>query len=202
MPISRRFAVVSLTALLVTASMAADAQVVYVCSLGPIADYRPFYDAPATDDAVSIASDVAQAICQGYCGVDLFRNPTAGNAVTFAAATGRARVIYAPQFLQTVSSAHGDAAIFGILAHEVGHVLDARNPSVPPWIDSSWSRELRADAWAGCALAQKGLPANTLNGVLSVIAAYPSPTHPPWQMRIPAVRRGYAGCGGNPQDIH
>jgi Zn-dependent protease with chaperone function len=99
-------------------------------------------------------------------------------------------------FMNNIFSALGPEASFGIIAHEFGHHIDLN--STPPWMNNSWSRELRADAWAGCALARRGFGPAQLSLSLQAISQYPSPSHPAWNMRVPAIQQGFVACGGNP----
>ena len=74
----------------------------------------------------------------------------------------QAKIVYAPQFFAAVYDNYGDGAIIAIIAHEYGHALDESSPGA--WMKSDWTPELRADAWAGCALAKSDLSANDLDG--------------------------------------
>src|SRR5208283_2912281 len=129
-----------------------------VCSLGPGGDsyYSPNSDMNASPDALRIARNVANVLCNGTCGIALIRNPTAGSVLTFVLPNGAAKIVYSPQFLKSVETTIGDGAIFGLFAHEIGHVVDGRLNVA--WMPDSWGRESRADAWAGCALARAALP--------------------------------------------
>jgi hypothetical protein len=177
------------------------AQFGVICSLGPMGfgGYNPMLDQPASGHALTIGKRVATVLCGGVCRVDLVRNVSAGNALTLVDMQGKAKIAYAPQFMQQLEGTLGESAVFGVMAHEVGHVIDARAPVVPLWFDNSWSRELRADSWAGCALAKAHLARNAMTAALQAIAAYPSPSHPAWNLRVPALDAGYLGCGGTGQ---
>ena len=164
-----------------------------VCSLGGDSYYNPNSDMKASPDALRIAHNVANVLCGGTCGVALIRNPTAGNVLTFALPNGAAKVVYNPLFLKSVETI-GDGAIFGIFAHETGHVVDGRLNVA--WMPTSWGRELRADAWAGCALARAALSEDQKTAALRAILQYPSPTHPARDLRVPALDLGYRSCGG------
>ena len=164
------------------------------CSLGASSYYDPGLDRNASPDALRIARNVAGVLCSGACNVALIRNPTAGNVLTAIAPDGTAKVVYNPQFLTSVDKAIGDGAIFGIFAHEVGHIIDGR--SNVAWMPGSWDRELRADAWAGCALARATMPDDKTTAALRAILRYPSPAHPARSLRVPALELGYHSCGG------
>jgi hypothetical protein len=125
---------------------------------------------------MSIAKRVANVLCGGRCNVDLYRNVTVGNAFTFVLPSGTAKIVYKPNFMTTVEQNFGEGAVFGILSHEVGHVIDGRLQVA--WMLDSWSRELRADAWAGCALARANLSTTEnpqrASSDLCLPVAYPS----------------------------
>jgi hypothetical protein len=169
-----------------------------VCALGPgISSYQPSADQRPSGDTMQIASRVNMAeksICAANCpGVALFRNSTAPNAALIANA-GQAKLVYAPQFFAAVYASFGDAGILAIIAHEFGHALDDSIGAA--WIKTSWTPELRADAWAGCTLAKGGLSQNDMQAALAALAKYPPPSHPGWNLRLPAIRSGYTHCDG------
>ena len=165
-----------------------------ICSLGGDTYYNPNSDMNASPDALRIAHKVANVLCGGTCGVALIRNPTAGTVLTSALPNGAAKIVYNPQFLKSIETSIGDGAIFGIFAHETGHVVDGRLNVA--WMPASWGRELRADAWAGCALARAALSEDQTTAALRAILQYPSPTHPARDLRVPALALGYQSCGG------
>jgi hypothetical protein len=168
-----------------------------VCQLGITGGaYNPALDGPSTPRASGISTDVYRALCPGGCGlVELRRNPTAGNALTRVIPGVGSRVSYSPAFFELLDSRFGTGAVYGVLAHELGHHIDLNQPR-PTWADSSWSRELRADAWAGCAIARAGISPASLEGAVSAIMAFPSQSHPGADLRIPAIRTGFTQCGG------
>jgi hypothetical protein len=165
-----------------------------VCSLGGESYYNPNSDMKGTPDALRIAHRVADVLCSGTCGAVLLRNPTAGTILTAALPNGATKVVYNPQFLKSVETSIGDGAPFGIFAHETGHIVDGRLNVA--WIPTSWGRELRADAWAGCALARAALSEDQTTAALRAILQYPPPTHPARDLRVPALELGYRSCGG------
>jgi hypothetical protein len=169
-----------------------------VCALGPNpASYKPASDQRPTRDALELASRVNAAvntICGSQCPtMALFRNATAPNAMLMADA-GQAKLVYAPQFFAAAYNDFGDAGIAAIIAHEVGHALDATMGAA--WIKKNWTPELRADAWAGCVLAKLATSPADLQTSLAALAKYPAPSHPAWNLRVPALRTGYTQCGG------
>src|ERR1700674_4616352 len=169
-----------------------------VCALGPGASsYKPTADQRPTSDALELAGRVNAAV-KTICGVQcptmaLFRNATAAGAMLVADA-GQAKLVYTPKFFAAAYDSFGDNGIVAIIAHEVGHALDATMGAA--WIKQNWTPELRADAWAGCILARLDPGPGGLQPALAALAKYPSPSHPGWNLRLPALRAGYTQCGG------
>jgi hypothetical protein len=171
-----------------------------VCSLGTggTGGYSAGLDAPPEAWAAKLSTKVYNSLCPGGCGaIGLVQNETAGNAITFSSSSPYvpSKVAYSPSFFSDVKATYGEAAVFGILAHELGHHVDA-HVSAPVWFDTSWQKELRADAYAGCALAKAKLSTAQLENVAKVISKYASPTHPAWPDRIDAIEHGFHACGG------
>lgn len=168
-----------------------------VCTLGPqTGAYNPLLDAPPSAYAAQEAQRIYRLLCPDSCGqVSYVQNPTVPNAATMTQGGGISKIAYSPNFMGMIFQNFGAAASFGVIAHEFGHHVDL-NTNVASWMDSSWGREIRADAWAGCALARAGLPNQQLAAALMAIAAYPSPSHPAWNLRLPALQTGYVSCGG------
>lgn len=174
-----------------------------VCALGPAASYKPASDQRPTSDAMQLANKVNAAvktICGAQCPtMALFRNATAPNAMLVNDA-GQGKLVYSPQFLSAAYDSFGDSGIVAVIAHEVGHALDATMGAA--WIKKTWTPELRADAWAGCILARidaaKLDPApGNLQPSLSALAKYPAPSQSSWNLRLPVLRTGYTQCGGS-----
>ena len=169
-----------------------------VCALGSGASsYRASEDQPPSPDAVQLvglANTAGQTICGTNCPqLVLFRNTTASDLMLIAD-SGRAKIVYAPKVFASVYDRYGDAGIVALAAHALGHALDDAIGAA--WIEKSWTPELRADAWAGCVLARGNLnPADVQSG-LAALAEHPSPAHPNWSLRLPAIRAGYTHCGG------
>jgi len=169
-----------------------------ICALGSGASsYQALADQRPASDAMQLAARVNAAgktICGSNCpSVALFRNATAPNAALILN-SGQAKLVYAPQFFSALYTSFGDPGIIAIIAHELGHALDDTMGAA--WINSKWSPELRADAWAGCTLAKTNLSAADLHAALGALEKYPSPAHPSWNVRLPAIRTGYTKCGG------
>ena len=177
--------------------LSASAQV--LCTLGAASSsYDAYADQRPTSDAMELAGQVNAAlapVCTPNCPVvALFRNASVPKAI-MVVASGQAKLIYSPKFFTSVYEEYGDGAIIGIIAHELGHAINETAPAA--WMKSGWTPELRADAWAGCALAKVNLSARRLEATLTAISMNPSPAHPGWAQRIPALRLGYAQCGGD-----
>jgi hypothetical protein len=170
-----------------------------VCTLGTAASsYNAYSDQRPTGDAMQLAGRVNTALvsaCRPNCPtMAMFRNATAPN-VMLIAGDGQAKIVYKPEFFTAVYDSYGDAGILAILAHEVGHAIDATAPA--RWMKSNWTPELRADAWTGCALAKMNLSSSALKAGLTTLSMYPSPDHPNWDKRLPVLRLGYTQCGGD-----
>lgn len=170
-----------------------------VCALGPSASYNGYSDQRPSPDVMQLATRVNSAltpICTPRCPmIAIFRNETAPNAMLVATPSGDAKIVYAPKFFTAVYNSAGDGGIIAVIAHELGHALSETAPVA--WVKSTWSPELRADAWAGCALAKVNLPARDLQETLAALAKYPSPAHPAWNARLPALETGFKQCGGD-----
>jgi len=170
-----------------------------VCSLGSGASsYKSGSDQRPTADAMELAGRVNTAlktICATNCPtVALFRNPTAPNAMLIAE-SGKAKLVYAPQFFAAAYESQGDGAILAVIAHELGHALDDSLGAV--WVKSSWPPEVRADSWAACALARMDLSASDLEAAITALAKYPPPVQTNWTERFAGMRAGYTQCGGD-----
>jgi hypothetical protein len=175
-----------------------------ICALGSgSSSYDAKADQRPTGDAMQLAGRVNAALastCTPKCPqIAVFRNATAPNAM-LAVTNDQAKIVYAPQFFAAVHDNYGDGAIIAIIAHVYAHALDETYPAT--WMKSGWSPELRADAWAGCALAKNDLTAKALAEALTAVSKYPPSAHPAahlsWTQRLPAFRLGYVHCGGDP----
>ena len=176
----------------------ANAQTMVVCALGSSGGFNPLMNTPPTAVSLGVAQKVYTLLCPTGCGsLALYQNATTPNAMTMTMGTGSSQIVYSSMFMNAIADAYGDGAVFGIFAHEIGHHIDL-NSSFPAMMSSSCSKELRADAWAGCAMARAKLPATQLKNSLTAIAAYPSPTHPAWPARQQAVDFGYTSCSPAP----
>jgi hypothetical protein len=170
-----------------------------ICALGSnVSSYDAKADQRPTADAMQLAGRMNSALspnCSPKCPqIAIFRNATAANAMLVVTAD-QAKFVYAPQFFTSVYEKYGDGAIIAITAHLYGHALDETHPA--NWMKSDWSPELRADAWAGCALAKSDLSSNDLGEALTALSKYPPPTDSNWGLRQPVLRLGYIQCGGD-----
>lgn len=182
--------------------MAAHGSAEVLCALGSgAASYNPSRDERPSADVMELAKRVNAAfafVCSPKCPeIAVFRNTTAAN-VMLVLTDDQAKIVYAPQFFSAIYDAGSDGAIIAAMAHEYGHALVETYPA--PWMKNNWTVELRADAWAGCALAKSGIAEKSANEALLAISKYPpalSPGSPvPWSARLPAFRLGYTHCGG------
>ena len=170
-----------------------------ICALGSgAASYDAKADQRPTGDAMQLAGRMNAALsptCSPECPqIAIFRNATAPNAMLVVTAD-QAKFVYAPKFFAAIYDQYGDGAIIAMIAHEYGHALDEVHPA--SWMKSEWSPELRADAWAGCALAKSDLSSRDLAEALTAVSKYPPPTDSNWSLRLPVLRLGYIHCGGD-----
>jgi hypothetical protein len=178
--------------------VAASAEV--LCALGSGASsYDAKADERPTADAMQLAGQMNAALkptCTPQCPqIAIYRNTTAANAM-LVVTDDQAKFVYAPQFFAAVYDRYGDGAIVAIIAHLYGHALDEMHPA--NWMKSEWTRELRADAWTGCALAKSNLSSNDLSEALTAVSKYPPVgASASWAARLPALRAGYLHCGGD-----
>jgi len=174
-----------------------------LCALGPSSSYNAYSDQRPTGDAMQLAGQVNAALvsaCRPNCPtIAMFRNPTAANVMLVSDGVGKVKIVYKPEFFTSIYEAHGDGGILAIIAHEVGHAIDASAP--PSWMKGTWTPELRADAWAGCALAKMNLSVSAVRLGVAALSKYPSPSHPDWAARVPVLRLGYMQCGGSGSDV-
>lgn len=168
-----------------------------MCALGATPEgYVPLLDMPASAAAAKDVRRLVSALCPQGCGqVGVFRNPTSPNAMTVSAGGRMSKIAYRAAFVDGAVHSYGGGAALGIFAHEVGHHMDANAPATD-WMEPRWGSELRADAWAACALAKAGSKGNEVKAALQALAAYPSSSHPVWSERAAALQKGYRSCGG------
>ena len=169
-----------------------------VCRLGPATPaYNAYSDERSSGDALELAGKVNSVLvpeCVPNCPrISMFRNTTASNLMLIRTAD-QTKLVYKPEFFTGVYEAAGDAGIVALIAHEVGHAIDAAK--LATWMKSNWNSELRADAWAGCALAKMALSKRSLQSAHTTLSSYPSSNQPDWSVRLPALEFGYKQCGG------
>jgi len=176
----------------------AHAQPGIVCSVGPsTGSMNSSLNGTPSETAVRFARQIHSALCPTGCGtIVLYRNPQLPNAITYTQGVGVSHIVYGADFFNQIATAFSDDGVWGILAHEVGHHVDINFQA--GFMNSSWGRELRADAWAGCALARTGRSTRGVERAMSAMMAYPSQSHPGASTRIPALREGFVACGGDP----
>ena len=188
--------------LLCAALLPCGASAEVLCALGAGASsYDAKSDQRPTGDAMQLAGRMNAALsptCTPQCPqIAIFRNTTAANAMLVVTAD-QAKFVYAPQFFAAIYDKYGDGAIIAIIAHLYGHALDEVHPA--SWMKSEGTVELRADAWAGCALAKSDLSSNDLAEALTAVSKYPPIVHPgaqpSWAVRLSALRLGYVHCMG------
>jgi hypothetical protein len=170
-----------------------------LCALGGAANsYDAYSDQRPTPDAMELARRAGAALisaCSPNCAsLVLFRNSTVSGAA-LVAGPGRAKMVYSPQFFDTVYEKFGDGAIIAMIAHMLGHAIDAAAPA--RWMNQNWTPELRADGWTGCALANSDLSQAGLRSALSALSGNPSSYSTNWALRIPALKLGFTRCGGD-----
>src|SRR4029079_3541697 len=175
-------------------SSRAEAQV--LCALGPTTSFEAMADMPAGADAQGDIKRLKGLLCPKGCGkLFVFANPTAPQSATATDGHGASKIVYSPAFVAEVRKSYGPLGSFGLFAHPLGHHPDAIG-NRPAWMKGAWDGELRADAWAGCAMAKAELKPSGLQASLLVLAEYPSPRHPSWNERRAAITEGYKQCGG------
>jgi hypothetical protein len=194
----RREQVVFAICLISCATFAAAANQI-LCSLGAATSaYNAYSDERPTPDAMELAGKVNAglgSICRPNCPtMALFRNKTAPDLMLIVASS-QAKIVYKPEFFTTVYEMYGDAGIQALIAHEVGHAMDASG--TVKWMKPAWNPELRADAWAGCAFAKMNISSRDLHSALNALQKYPASSHPDWMARLSALQTGYMECGGD-----
>lgn len=101
-----------------------------------------------------------------------------------------AAILYCAAFLHDLDKRAGRWAPLSVLAHEVGHHVEAR---ASPLADiHPWARELAADRVSGVALARLG--ANLAESQTALrLTAQPNgaPSHPNTALRLKAVEAGW-----------
>jgi hypothetical protein len=156
---------------------------------------------PILEDRGLAVSQVA-AICRAWNQpmIPVYRQHGLRNAMalTRSPSLPHGAIIYDPDLLNDITKRHGNAAGFGILSHEVGHV--ATGVRVPPHF-ADWSDEARADFFAGVTLARLRVSRTDTMRVFMTDFFTPSHRHPDGFTRIAVLEQGYTWGGGSPFDF-
>ena len=117
------------------------------------------------------------------------------NGVVNASATKNAAgysIRYNRSFMSQVLNAFGERATAGIIAHELGHIIDfALRPGNVPQAE----REATADRYAGCAFALAGAPVQNILPLAQTLNALgESPGYPTVEQRAQLLLIGYNQC--------
>src|SRR5581483_591779 len=129
----------SVSLLSIAALLPLRAQAQVLCTLGPLTPpYDPMADMPAGASAQAELKKVKSLLCPKGCGkVLLFANATTPNAVTVTDGAGTSKIAYSQGFASSIQKAYGPIATFGVIAHGLGHHLEATG-NRPEWMNASW----------------------------------------------------------------
>src|SRR5687768_1913979 len=118
--------VLCVSLLSVAALLPSRAQAQVLCTLGPATPYDSLADMPGSAAAQGDLKKVKSLLCPKGCGkVLLFANPTAPNAATVNDGAGASKIAYSPSFVNGLKTTYGPIATMAILAHGLGHHLEA-----------------------------------------------------------------------------
>lgn len=146
---------------------------------------------PALTPEQRIAHEALQVMCPSGCGtVRFIRTPGVDLAYAQPSGVRTTIITYNPNFLARASANFGADAVFGVFAHEIGHHIDFHF-SRPGWMNNSWTRELSADAWAGCALAASGKGTDSIVKLLRLISGH---GYPSAKDRRHAIETAHKAC--------
>ncbi len=133
--------------------------------------------------AYADASMAMQFFCKGRCEIPLMQSKHTPAAQVMLI-NGEPRIMmYNRDAMAGFIDEFGYAAVVGVFAHEIGHIVDLADGDTP--------EELSADAWAGCALGLMGESPEAYALLLAVHAPI-TDVHPD-----PAIRRTAAIDGHN-----
>jgi hypothetical protein len=111
------------------------------------------------------------------------------------AASSDKGAFYNPAFMAHLESRFGEAAVAGVIAHELGHIkrghVKVKKGITPSWLHA---RELEADLEAGCALAKLRMDPRGFVAATQQLAGAGSESHPAGWRRQQAIQRGYRTC--------
>ena len=122
------------------------------------------------------------------------KNQTLQNAMATLDQTGN-KIRYNSNFMAGTYSRYGELATIGVLAHELGHIIDfsTRRFNMP-----QAQREDAADGYAGCFFGLAGHTRSDLNGLVSSLQEMPpSPGYSTPQQRVARVIAGFNECANN-----
>jgi len=143
--------------------------------------------------AVGQMQAVDNALCNRFnCPQFRFlQNATLKNAMVSSDHFGHI-IRYNSEFMQKTMQSYGSLAAIGVLAHELGHIIDLNQNRFKI---SRTQREANADRYAGCAFALAGHPMSDLMGLAqSLYAMKPSPGYPTPSQRVKFIHVGYSQC--------
>lgn len=172
-----------------------------VCQLGRPGPrgYVVELDQTASPRAINQLRTIQHVLCGTECGVaHVFRNSTSHTVMVERLGEYVSKIVYNPGHLNQAAGQFGIDAMFGLFAHAFGHHMEAIEPA--DWMPDDWGPELRADAWAGCAMARAELSGTVVKRALAALEKFPAAEHPPWPARLDAIRFGYARCAGKTPD--
>src|SRR6516225_3729954 len=120
------------------AALGGRAEAQLLCALGgtdkPDKPYDAMVDMPPSTSAQNELKKVKGLLCSKTCGkVFLFANATTPNTVTVTDGNGTSKIAYSPSFVKSVQTNFGPIATMGIVAHELGHHIDA-TADPPAWM--------------------------------------------------------------------
>lgn len=163
-----------------------------LCALVP-AGHDPTQDQSPAQFAAQQMHAVDSFLCQRFgCPSYGFRqNHTIHNALASTDQTGNT-IRYNSGFMNHALTSFGNSATLGILAHELGHIIDfANNPLPVPQAQ----REATADRYSGCVFALAGRPVSDLLGLAQTLHAMGmSPGYPTPTQRVRLIQIGYNQC--------
>ncbi len=163
-----------------------------LCALAPAGHNRMADQQPSAFAAKQMRA-VDNVLCNRF-GCPRFRflqNSTLQNAMATLDQSGNT-IRYNSRFMRNTMQSYGSLAAIGVLAHELGHIIDFnQNRSQIPQAQ----REATADRYAGCAFALAGHPESDLMGLAqSLHAMGSSPGYPTSSQRVGLIREGYNQC--------
>lgn len=185
------------------------------------AQYSAAYDQQPSQVAQQMFQAAFAAECEvlqqsnpgiSACGIDQLRGNSTlqGWGLTTPVAMLESVTRYNPAPLTQILGRYGPTATFFVFAHEVGHHFDVQfQGAATPWgnivyppmqgvplaFSYSWTRELRADAWGGCAVKRTGNQIAAVNALQAITANIEfNPDVPPVQYAILAINAGYNAC--------